>query len=242
MTPRTHETALPPATTHFELQEDKLRLLRWLALCTIHDLNNYLTAIMGAASMASDRGGAIVQKELDMVDLACQRGREALQGLRDFCQDRTTPNQVVDLNRLARDAGKFITPVAPGKVGLLLDLASEATPISGDKAALQSVLFNVLINSLDAMPKGGTITLRTRNEANDRVSLTVQDTGEGMSTDALAHATEAFFTTKPVGKGQGIGLASVRETIKAHQGSLSISSEKGLGTRVRFEFDRVALD
>ena len=92
---------------------------------------------------------------------------------------------------------------------------------------------NLCINAVDAMPIGGTLTLRTRNLGNAQVEVLVADTGSGMSREVLQRALDPFYTTKAVGKGTGLGLSMVYTAVKAHQGQVELESEPGRGTRVR---------
>jgi signal transduction histidine kinase len=219
-----------------KLRDDELRELGWLSLGVAHDLNNLLTVIVGAATMASDTTGSHIKQEMDTINAACLRARELLQGLTRLGMAHPIQDRVVDLNRMTRDVLKLITHVPHSRVGFLLDLTPDGAPIFGDETGLKCALINILINALDAMPMGGSITLRTRNEDFNRISLTVHDTGEGMSPETLARATEPFFSTKALGNGSGLGLARVRETVEAHDGTLSIASEEGLGSTIRIEF------
>jgi signal transduction histidine kinase len=152
-------------------------------------------------------------------------------------KDRSGP-EAIDLNKVASRVLKFLPYASNGKVGFIQDLSPEEVLVSGRETALTTTLVNLVVNALDAMPSGGMLFLRTRIEGPGKVSITIQDTGEGMSEETLARATEPFFTTKPAGKGTGLGLARVRETVEAHGGTLAISSEEGVGTTVRIELPR----
>jgi hypothetical protein len=92
---------------------------------------------------------------------------------------------------------------------------------------------HLLMNALDAMPDGGQLTLRTRMEGQDKVQIDVEDTGVGMAKDILEKAMDPFFTTKPRGKGAGLGLPAVYGAVTAHQGTMEIHSEPGRGTQVQ---------
>ena len=121
-------------------------------------------------------------------------------------------------------------------VCLELDLQPDLKPIHGDVSALSNALMNLCVNSVQAMPEKGTLTLRTRNVAPDWVEVLVQDTGAGMSPEVLERALEPFFTTKAMGQGTGLGLSMAYSTIKAHQGQMDIQSEPGAGTTIRLRF------
>jgi CheY-like chemotaxis protein len=104
--------------------------------------------------------------------------------------------------------------------------------ILGEIGPLGSALMNLCVNAVDAMPGGGTLTIRTRRLPGALVELAVEDTGEGMAPEVLKMAMEPFFTTKPQGKGTGLGLATAFNTVRAHGGVLTLHSAEGQGTRV----------
>lgn len=110
--------------------------------------------------------------------------------------------------------------------------------ILGDPGSFSSALMNLCLNSLDAMPHGGTLTLRTVILPGDMVEVSVEDTGEGMAPEILARVTEPFFTTKAVDKGTGLGLSITHGVIKAHGGTMEIASRRGQGTQVKVRVPR----
>jgi len=116
------------------------------------------------------------------------------------------------------------------------ELAPGLGLMHGDPASLSHVLMNLCVNAVDAMPEGGTLRLRTRNEGTETVCLEVVDTGLGMTPEVLEKAMDPFFTTKDQGKGTGLGLAIVYGSVKAHHGQVELSSAPGAGTRVLLRF------
>lgn len=238
MTPSNHVHEPSPFPLTDGPEEETLRALGWLSLGITHDLNNLLTVIMGAADLASDRIAPATLPELATINEACEAGCKLVKSMAGYCRKGLHGPEVIDLNQVASRVLKFLPYASNGKVGFLQDLSPDKVLVSGGETALTTTVVNVLANALDAMPLGGMLLLRTRNEGTDRVSITIQDTGEGMSEQTRARATEPFFTTKPVGKGTGLGLARVRETVEAHRGTLAISSEEGVGTTVRIELPR----
>jgi len=152
-----------------------------------------------------------------------------------FARRRLSEARALSLNGLVREQAAFLGRTTFQKVRLELDLDEALPPIQGDPAALSHALMNLCVNAVDAMPDGGTLVLRTRREE-DQAILEVADTGHGMPEDVLAKAMEPFFTTKPLGKGTGLGLPMVYGTVKAHQGSMTVRSEPGRGTRIRMAF------
>jgi CheY-like chemotaxis protein len=111
--------------------------------------------------------------------------------------------------------------------------------INGDAGSINHVLVNLCINSMDAMPEGGCLTLRTAILPDGQVQASVEDDGTGINPEVLDHVFEPFFTTKEVGKGTGLGLTMTYGVIKAHGGTIDIASRPGLGTSVQLRFPRV---
>ena len=115
-------------------------------------------------------------------------------------------------------------------IDVVQDLDPELTPINGDPSQLQQVTVNLLVNAIQAMPDGGTLTIRT-SKGGDRQCLTVEDTGFGIAADDIKNIFLPFFTTKEVGEGTGLGLAVVHGIVKSHGGSVDVESELCKGTR-----------
>ena len=118
-----------------------------------------------------------------------------------------------------------------GRPSCAIVAASSEEPlwVLGDASSISNVLMNICLNAMDAMPRGGTLTLGAAAPQADWVEVTIEDTGEGMAPEILARATEPFFTTKPVGSGTGLGLSMCHGVIKAHGGTLDLASEPGPG-------------
>lgn len=144
--------------------------------------------------------------------------------------------QPFNLNQLLNRIWAIVEPTFTSK-GIRVEkhLASDLALILGDEAQLEQVFLNLLNNSLDAMPDGGLITLRSQ-EAGGKVRVEVSDNGEGIPYDDLPQIYRPFFTTKVIGRGTGLGLAIVREILTAHGASVSAESEVGVGTTFTLEF------
>jgi CheY-like chemotaxis protein len=142
----------------------------------------------------------------------------------------------LNLNDLVRKEAGLLQRTTLQRVQLNLDLCEAEPWVRGEPSSLATALMNLCVNALDAMPKGGTLRITTSLLGNNRVLLSVSDTGEGMAPDVLARAMEPFFTTKPAGKGTGLGLAMVYGTMKAHGGRVDMTSVRGEGTRVSLTF------
>lgn len=173
---------------------------------------------------------------METIGKACLRGRTLVQGLLNFTRQELAETRPLDLNALIEDQVRLLEHTTLGKVRLEIRTEEGLPPVEGDPAALSHVLMNLCVNALDAMPGGGSLFLSTRSLGSDSVEVEVADTGSGMPPEVLARALDPYFTTKPQGKGTGLGLAMVYSTVKAHGGSLELNSQPGLGTRVHLRF------
>jgi two-component system, cell cycle sensor histidine kinase and response regulator CckA len=222
-----------------ELQHiQKLESIGALAGGVAHDMNNVLAAILGTTSVLEFKytEDAFLQKCVSGITHAASRGRDLVQGLTDFARKGLEDSRPLDLNEVVRKEADLLARTTLRMFQIDLDLQDPLPLVLGEPSALGNVLMNLCMNARDAMPGGGTLTLRTRTLPDGRVDLTVLDTGSGMSPEVLSKAMDPFFTTKPFGKGAGMGLAVVYGTLKAHGGSVELDSRPGQGTRVHLRF------
>ena len=217
---------------------EKMESLGALAGGVAHDMNNVLGAVLGLASVHLEDAdpGSALRKDMETIVKACERGGSMVRGLLGFARDTLPEERELDLNIVVREAVALLERTTLQRIHLEMDLASDLFRLKGDSAALSHALLNLCVNAVDAMPDGGTLLVRTRNDAEGAIRLEVADTGSGMPPEILDKALDPFFTTKPQGKGTGLGLPIVFGTVKAHQGNLEILSEVGKGTRVRMSF------
>jgi CheY-like chemotaxis protein len=149
-----------------------------------------------------------------------------------------------DLHTIVQEAVSLVRRSIDPNINIVTELNAEPSTVVADAALLQSAILNLLVNARDAMPEGGTLTVGTSTlELTRRTSrgmpvgtcvvLEVVDTGRGIAKQQLPQIFEPFYTTKPVGKGTGLGLAAVAGTVKAHGGSIDVSSDEGVGTVFR---------
>jgi CheY-like chemotaxis protein/anti-sigma regulatory factor (Ser/Thr protein kinase) len=223
-------------------QAQKLESLGSLAGGVAHDMNNVLGAILSLSSALREGVDPFspVAKNLDTIMSACLRGRGVVKSLLYFAQKDLQEEQLIDLNGLAREIKELLSHITLQRIQLTMDLQEDIGLVRGDAGALSHALMNLCVNAIDAMPRGGSLHIQT-TELDGDVILRVQDTGEGMSPEVLAKAMEPFFTTKPQGKGTGLGLAMVYGTVKAHEGTFDLYSRPGIGTEavLRFPHGRV---
>ena len=219
-------------------QSQKLESLGSLAGGVAHDMNNVLGAILGLASLhaGNQPKGSPVQVAFETILRAAERGGKMVKRLLGFARQTPMEVQAVDLNGLLKEQVHFLERTTLARVSLRLELDPHLRPVQGDSSALSHAVMNLCVNAVDAMPDGGTLTLRTRNLDPEGVELQVADTGSGMPKEVLDRALDPFFTTKPQGKGTGLGLALVHATLRAHGGTLELRSEPGQGTTVSLRF------
>ena len=219
-------------------QAQKLESVGSLAGGVAHDMNNVLGAILSLASSLREMADPFSResKNLDTIISACMRGRGVVKSLLYFARKDLQEERAIDLNDLVREMSHLLGHTMLQRVHLQMDLEEDLGTVRGDGGALSHALMNLCVNAMDAMPEGGVIHILTSTDADGGVSLRVRDTGEGMLPEVMAKAMEPFFTTKPQGKGTGLGLAMVYGTMKAHEGELELHSLKGQGTEVVLRF------
>ncbi|HLP30508.1 MAG TPA: PAS domain S-box protein, partial [Geothrix sp.] len=220
----------------------KLESLGALAGGISHDMNNVLGAVMSLGSMLKEQhqGDPGLSRSMDILLHAAGRGRDLVKGLTDFARKDVTEAMPLDLNEVVRKEAALLTRTTLQKVAVELDLQGGLPQVVGDASSISNALMNLSVNALDAMPSGGCLNLRTRLDPGGEVILAVKDTGLGMSPEVLQRAMEPFFTTKPPGKGTGLGLALVYGVMKAHGGRVEIQSAPGQGTEITLCFPGMA--
>jgi PAS domain S-box-containing protein len=217
------------------LHSQRMESLGSFAGGVAHDMNNVLRTIMDLAGAVqlSTPDAEILGKRMDKVLQACVRGRTLVRGLLDFSRQDLSEATVLDLNEVLEEQLRFLGRSIPPSVRVQREFDASLRTVRGDAFALSGAVMHLLMNALDALPEGGLLTLRTRMLGQDKVQIDVEDTGVGMSKEVLERAVDPFFTTKPPGKGAGLGLPAVYGAVKAHQGSMEIHSEPGRGTQVQ---------
>lgn len=240
---------------HASLQQSqKLEAIGQLAGGLAHDFNNMLAAMKVALGIAQERAGddEEMRAELDIIAQATTRASQLTSQLLTFSRSQPLPLQTHDVNQLVVALEPMLRRVAMGAIEVKLALSPIVDAVSIDAASFDQALMNLLINARDAMPNGGSFTISTRNVVLNEdaamranvapgayVELQVADTGEGMSPETMNRIFEPFFTTKPVGRGTGLGLATVWGFIKNCGGGIEVWSELGHGTRFTLYLKRV---
>ncbi|HUI05905.1 MAG TPA: response regulator [Verrucomicrobiae bacterium] len=223
------------------VRQERLRALGQMASGVAHDFNNALSKILGFTELMltspdklHDQGQ--VQEHLRMISAAAQDAASVVRRLRTFYRPRreTEVFEPVDLNTLIQQAIALTQPKwkqQPQADGITVEIRTELQSVPlvmGDEGDLREVLTNLIFNAVDAMPKGGVITFRTRGDG-EFVAFECSDTGIGMTPETRERCLEPFFTTKGE-HGTGLGLSIVYGIIQRHGGSLDIQSEWGQGS------------
>jgi two-component system cell cycle sensor histidine kinase/response regulator CckA len=232
------------------LQSQKMDAIGRLAGGVAHDFNNLLTIIMSYAELAQDAvaAGSSLDCKLQEILAAARRAAQLTRQLLAFSRKQPQALRVMDLNRVIA----AITPTLQRLIGEDIELTflpgSALSPVKVDPVQIEQILMNLAANARDAMPQGGTLKLETsaiqldddyvhRKHAiiptGHYAQMTVTDTGAGIPPDHLPHIFEPFYTTKPSGKGTGLGLATVYGIVKQNRGFIWAYSELGSGTVFR---------
>ena len=211
-----------------------------------HDFNNQLGVIIGYLDFLKDYA-AHDEKPLKWIETATratQRCVDLTQQLLAFSRSKTKQTTVVNLNETFKDMDNMLSHSLTPEVEIQYFLADKLWPVETDVGELQDVILNLAINARDAMPNGGKLVIETANKnldadyvnlhpgvkAGDYVEIKLSDTGVGMDKETQEHVYEPFYTTKPEGKGTGLGLAMVYGFVERYDGHITVCSELGVGT------------
>ena len=237
-------------------QAQKMEAIGRLAGGIAHDFNNLLTVIIGrsqimARSVTPDDPQ---RRGLEMIETAAQRATALIRQLLTFSRQQVVQPTRLDLNAVVAAVERLLQRVIGEDIQLATTLGRDLWAIRADPSQIEQILLNLAVNSRDAMPGGGRLTIETANVDLDEgyartrlgvqpgpyVALSVADTGHGMDTATQARIFEPFFTTKAPGKGAGLGLATVHGIVTQSEGHIWVDSEMGRGTTFRIHFPRAA--
>jgi len=225
----------------------QLEAIGRLAGGVAHDFNNILSIIIGHGELLLAMGNdERTRNGIQQIQRAAERAASLTQQLLAFGRKQVLQPTILDLNEAVADVQKMLARVIGEDIELIAKLHPSLGTAKADAGQVEQVLMNLAINARDAMPQGGRLTMETSNEEitagrgrdldlapGHYVMLRVSDTGHGMDAATLSHIFEPFFTTKPVGKGTGLGLATVYGIVKQSGGSIQVESEAGQGTEFR---------
>ena len=237
-------------------QAQKMEAVGRLAGGVAHDFNNLLTVIRGYSELLLGRLGPhdAMRKDMEEVKKAADRASGLTRQLLAFSRRQFIAAKVVDLNALVANMdGMLRRLIGEDIVEICAELDPVAGAIKADPGQIEQVIMNLVVNARDAMPKGGRLTIETRNVTigeevrldavgvapGSYVLLAVCDTGHGMDAETRSHLFEPFYTTKEKGKGTGLGLSTVYGIVKQSGGSIIVESAPDRGTTFRIYFPRV---
>ncbi len=231
-------------------QAQKMEAVGKLAGGIAHDFNNVLTAIIGFSDllMLSHRPGDHAYKNIQNIRSSANRASELVKKLLAFSRRQTLEPVVIQLAEMMTDLSVILNRLLGEHVELKIVSGRDLWPVRADRSQIDQVVINLAVNARDAMlPEGGRLSIRTRNiteresqrytaqglTAGEYVLLEVEDNGKGMNEDVCAKIFEPFFTTKDIGKGTGLGLATVYGIVKQTGGYVFVQSTEGKGTTFR---------
>jgi two-component system, cell cycle sensor histidine kinase and response regulator CckA len=227
-------------------QTQKMEAIGSLAGGIAHDFNNMLTVILGYGEMARDTlpPEDATHDLLDEMISAAQRAATLTGQLLAFSRRQMLAPSEVDINAILTELQRLLRPLISENIAIVPALAPDLWSVKADPSQFEQIVMNLVINARDAMPQGGQLSLTTANvvmteqslgpesemKPGHYVRLTVADTGHGMTTEVMARVFEPFYTTKPKGKGTGMGLATVYGIVKQSGGHIEVISEPGCGS------------
>ena len=227
-------------------QAHKMEAVGRLAGGVAHDFNNLLMIVSGHCELLSDRipAGESGRSNVEQIQKAADRAVSMTRQLLAFSRMQVLEPRTIDLNAVIADMGKMLARLIGENIEYGFTPDTKLVSVKADPGQIGQVIMNLVVNSRDAMPQGGNIEVRTRNAVLDRdearkrhpmepgeyALLSVTDTGQGMDEETKAHIFEPFFTTKEVGKGTGLGLATVYGIVKQSGGFVWVESAPGKGT------------
>lgn len=238
-------------------QAQKMEAVGRFAASVAHDFNNLLTIINGYSKMLTERlPSEDPRYKMAAETLAAGERAGTLTGqLLAFSRRQVLKLEPINLNDSIQSISSMLSRLLGEDVTLTLDLAPDLWSVGADKGQFDQVVMNLAVNSRDAMPDGGTLTITTRQAlftpetppphqimpSGAYVQLSIRDTGQGMSPETMAHIFEPFFTTKEIGKGTGLGLATVYGIVKQSHGYIFVDSAPDHGTTFHLYYPRVVV-
>jgi nitrogen-specific signal transduction histidine kinase/CheY-like chemotaxis protein len=235
-------------------QSQNLIMLGRLASGVAHDFNNVLGGILGYAEMLKFRFGksnSTLERYTDSIIAFSKRAGDLAKEILTFARGSKEKHETINLHRLLTEVQDLLSHSIAKKYQIVTELEADSAVIIGDPGLIQNAIINIVLNAKDAMPQGGEVRMHTENvELNSQalkkfeqkinpgsyVTLSISDNGTGIDDKTLARIFQPFFTTKEKGKGTGLGLPSVLNSVVKHKGAISVTSKVGKGTTFKIYF------
>jgi signal transduction histidine kinase/PAS domain-containing protein len=240
------------------LQAQKMESVGRLAGGVAHDFNNMLQVILGYASIALQDipPDSPLRESMEEIQKSAERSADLTRQLLAFARQQTIQPKVLNINDIVAGMLKMLRRLIGEDIDLAWMPGADLWPVKVDPSQIDQILANLCVNARDAIVGTGKLTIETANVMmddtyaqyhlecvpGDYVMMAVSDTGQGMDADTRAHIFEPFFTTKDMGKGTGLGLATVFGIVKQNQGLINVYSEPGQGTTFKIYLPRVETD
>ncbi len=237
------------------IEAQKMEVVGRLAGGVAHDFNNILAVIMGYSDLMIPKLSLEneIKEYVETIRSSAERAAGMTRQLLIFSRSEQVQLVVLDINEVIKELNKMLRRLIDENIELIILPGSDIGRIKADSGYVGQVLMNLVINARDAMPHGGKLTISTTNATldaaaaralpganpGDYVVLSVNDTGTGMTDEVKARIFEAFFTTKPKGKGTGLGLATCQTIMQQSGGHIAVQSEVGKGTTFKIYFPRI---
>jgi PAS domain S-box-containing protein len=237
-------------------QAQKMEAIGRLAGGVAHDFNNILAVVLMNTSLlrVTETSSEEQTEGLDQIAMAAERGANLTRQLLAFSRRQVMKARALDLNDVVSGMIKMLQRIIGEDIALQTRLLPGVALVHGDPVMIEQVLLNLAVNARDAMPEGGELDVRLENitvdksaaalwrpdQTGDFVRLSIRDTGSGIAPEHLPHLFEPFFTTKEVGKGTGLGLATVHGIVEQHHGWIEVESQLGKGTTFHIHLPHLA--
>ncbi|MEO6996296.1 MAG: response regulator [Lacunisphaera sp.] len=236
-------------------QSQKMEAIGQLSGGVAHDFNNLLTIIKGYTGLLRLQGqiSPEIIDSIQQIDQAADRAANLTRQLLMFSRQQIMQVANYNLNGLVSNLGKMLRRLLPENIEMRVECVATPLMIQADEGMVEQVLLNLVVNARDAMPNGGSLTIATESVELDSAAaklhlqmqpgsfacLVITDSGEGIASEIIPRIFDPFFTTKDLGKGTGLGLATVYGIMQQHKGCITVESEVGLGTTFRAFFPRL---
>jgi signal transduction histidine kinase len=219
----------------FLIQSHKLRAIGTLTAGVAHELNNPINNITLTAHMLRDgyKDLAETEKQEMIQDIVSQaeRSQRIIGDLLDFARKSEYKIEPLDLGQLVQETVRLAgNQIKIANAEIEIEISPDLPPLQGDRQQLSQVFLNILLNALDAVDPGGRIWISTALEEPDLIAIKIADNGQGITEQVMPHIFDPFYTTKPLGKGTGLGLAVSQGIIARHGGEIDVASQEGEGT------------